>query len=374
MSHWFGAFWPGARSAPGHRLFCASVALVFLAYPLADLVSGRLAGVGAVTAAAGLAAFAALYLRLFWILPWVGHERRTEGLLLLGAIAVLAVALAVRLENDWVALLVYLSVAAALTLPMRLAVPGVLAAAAAAAAIVGRDEPVVVQAMIFGLLVLAVRRLSGLVEELAAARARVAELAVSEERLRLSRDLHDLLGHNLSVIALKAELARRLIDRHEPAAAAEEMRDVESVARESLQEAREAVRGLRRGRLSAELDRAREALEAASIEATVRPDGPLPGELEGILGFAVREATTNVIRHSGAHRCELSVRSTGDTVELEVRDDGVGARENDGDGSGLRGLGERLATVGGTLTAGSAPSGGFHLVARVPLTRRLAPR
>ncbi len=165
-----------------------------------------------------------------------------------------------------------------------------------------------------------------------------------------------------------------MIERHETATAAEEMHDVESVARESLQEAREAVRGLRRGRLSAELDRARDALEAASIETAVRPNGPLPGELEGILGFAVREATTNVIRHSRAHRCELSVRSTGDTVELEVRDDGVGARETQGDGSGLRGLGERLAEVGGTLTAGSASSGGFHLVARIPLTRTLAPR
>jgi two-component system sensor histidine kinase DesK len=365
---WFGAFWPGAMSAPSHRLFCGLVALVFLAYPLADLVSGGVTGGGAVAAAAALAAFAALYLRLFWILPWVGDERRAEGWVLLGAIALLAIGLAAPLEDEWTALMVYLSVAAGLALPIRLAFAGVLATAAVAAVMVGVDEPVVVQALVFGMLVLAVRRLSALVEELAAARARVAELAVSEERLRLSRDLHDLLGHNLSVIALKGELARRLIERDEPAAAAEEMRDVESVARASLQDAREAVRGLRRGSLAAELGRAREALDAASIEATVRDDGQLPGQIEGILAFVVREATTNVIRHSKARRCEFAVRRAAETAELEVRDDGVGPPDSRAEGSGLRGLGERLAEAGGTLEAGAAPGGGFRVLARIPLS------
>lgn len=369
MKHWFGALWPGARSAPWHRLFCASVALVFLAYPLADLASGRLTGVAEIAAVAGLATFAVLLFRLFWIVPWVHDERRTEGLLLLGAIATLATALAAVLENEWMALVVYLSVAAALVLPIRLAVAGVVAAAAAAAVIVGADEPVVIQALMFGLLILAVRRLSGLVEELEAARARVADLAVSEERLRLSRDLHDLLGHNLSVIALKSELARRLIERDEPAAAAEEMREIESVARDSLDEAREAVRGLRRGNLGAELGRAREALEAARIDVTVRTDDPLPGEIGDILGFAVREATTNVIRHSRARSCELALRRAGETTELEVRDDGLGVADSPGEGSGLRGLGERLTAAGGTLETGPAPGGGFRLLARIPMSR-----
>lgn len=367
VSRWFGALWPGASRAPWHRLSCAFVCLVFLAYPLADLASGRLAGAAALAAATGLATFAALYIRLFWILPWLGDERRTEGMVLLGAIAVLAVALAAQLEDGWVALVCYLSVAAALALPTRPAVGGVVAATVAAAAIVGPEEPVVVQTLLFGLLVLAVRRLSGLVEELEAARARVAELAVSEERLRLSRDLHDLLGHNLSVIALKSELARRLTEREEPAAAAEEMRDVESVARESLQEAREAVRGLRSATLGSELDRAREALEAAGIEVALRTDGPLPAGIEAPLAFAVREATTNVLRHSRAGRCALEVRRSRDHAEVEVRNDGVGPPDSQADGSGLRGLGERLAEAGGTLNAGLASGGGFALIARVPL-------
>jgi two-component system, NarL family, sensor histidine kinase DesK len=374
VKHWFGAMWPGARSAPAHRLFCGVVALLFLAYPLGDLAGGGLDGPAAVAAGAGLLAFGALYLRLFWILPWVGDERRIEGWVLLGAIAALAIGLAGAFENEWMALMVYLGIAAALALPVRLAAAGVVATAVVAAVMVGVDDPVVVQALVVGLLILAVRTLSALVEELAAARARVAELAVSEERLRLSRDLHDLLGHNLSVIALKGELARKLLERDEPVAAAEEIRDVEAVARESLHEAREAVRGLRRGSLAAELGRAREALGAASIETTVREEGPLPAHIEGILAFVVREATTNVIRHSGAHRCELAVRRTGDTAELEVHDDGVGPPESSGEGSGIYGLGERLAEAGGTLETGPAPGGGFRLLARIPLSTQVAAR
>ncbi|MBW3608949.1 MAG: sensor histidine kinase [Actinobacteria bacterium] len=374
VSGWFGAFWFDPRSAPWHRLACGSAGLLFLAYPLADLAGGRRSGLEEALAAAGLAAFIGLYLRLFWILPWLADARRAEGLTLVGAIAALAVSLAGALGGEWIGLLVYLSVAAALALPMRVAPAGVATAAAVAAALAGADESVVLQALMFGVLVLAVRRLAGLVAELDAARARVAELAISEERLRLSRDLHDLLGHNLSVIALKGELARRLIERDEPLAAAHEIHDVEAVARQSLQEAREAVRDLRRGSLATELERARDALEAASIEATVRADGPLPEAIEAILGFAVREATTNVIRHSGARRCELAVRQADETVELEVHDDGAGVTDAGGDGSGLRGLGERLAEAGGTLQTGCAPDGGFRLVARVPVPRTLATR
>jgi two-component system sensor histidine kinase DesK len=201
-----------------------------------------------------------------------------------------------------------------------------------------------------------------------AARGRVAELAVSEERLRLSRDLHDLLGQNLSVISLKSQLARKLLGR-DPEAAEREIRDVESVARTSLREARAVVRGLRTASVAAELDRAREALEVAGIEVAVRIDGPPLADLDGPLAFVVREGTTNVIRHSRARRCEIAVRRTGDGVEVEIRDDGVASDGAAGQGSGLRGLAERVAEVGGTLDAGPAPGGGFRLLARVPLAR-----
>jgi two-component system sensor histidine kinase DesK len=146
------------------------------------------------------------------------------------------------------------------------------------------------------------------------------------------------------------------------------------VARSSLQEARAAVRGLRRTSLAAELDGARAALEAAGIETDVRPAGPLPAGVETLLGFSVREGATNVIRHSGASRCEIVVRQVGDSAELEVSDDGVGTASAAGEGSGLRGLAERMAEAGGALEAGPAANGGFRLVARVPIATSTHPR
>lgn len=361
---WFALF--GAHNTPGGRLLCMGCALLLLVFPLADLASGRLSPGATILAATGLAAFAAAYLRLFWILPRMADERRAEGFALLVAVAVLAVVLGAAIGQEWLGLLVYLSVAAALTLPTRVALAGVLGAMVAALAIVGGFDPVVFQTLLFGLLLIAVRRLMELVWELEATRDQVAALAVSEERLRLARDLHDLLGRNLSVIALKSELARKLLGR-DPAAAEREVRDVESVARESLQEARAAVLGLRRASLASEIEGARDALAAAGIQVTVHTGDPLPAAVEAPLAFAVREATTNVLRHSRARRCDVALRSAGDCAVLEVRDDGIGGSDSPERGSGLRGLGERMAQVGGTLQAGPAPGGGFKLVAALPI-------
>jgi two-component system sensor histidine kinase DesK len=363
---WFGLF--GGHSDPKGRLLCIATALVFLAFPLADLLSGRLSRGSQIVAAAGLTAFAAIYLRLFWILPSIATERRAEGAALLGTLAALSIALSIAFGDDWLGLLIYLSVAVALTLPTRFALAAIAAVAAIAVAIAG-EIAVAVQVVTFGVLLVAVRRLMELVQELDAARSRVAEFAVSEERLRLSRDLHDLLGQNLSLISLKSQLARKLLVR-DPEAAEREMRDVESVARTSLQEARATVRGLRGASLPVELDRAREALEAAGIDIAVRADGALPAEVDGPLAYVVREGATNVIRHSRAGRCEIVVRRTADVAEVEIRDDGVGTPDAGGEGSGLRGLGERLAEVGGTVDAGPAQGGGFRVIARVPLPGR----
>jgi two-component system sensor histidine kinase DesK len=368
---WFALF--GAHNTPGGRLLCMGCALLFLVFPVADLASGRLSASATILAVGGLAAFAAAYLRLFWILPRMADERRAEGLGLLAAVAVLAVVLGAALGQEWLGLLVYLSVAAALTLQTRIALAGVVGATVAALAIVGGLDDVVLQTLLFGLLLIAVRRLMELVWELEATRDQVAALAVSEERLRLARDLHDLLGRNLSLIALKSELARKLLGR-DPVAAEREVRDVEVVARESLQEARAAVLGLRRPSLASEIEAARDVLTAADIEVTVRTGDPLPATVEPPLAFAVREATTNVLRHSRARRCDIALRSGGDGAVLEVRDDGIGAGDPPERGSGLRGLGERMAAAGGTLEAGPAPGGGFRLVAGVPIAKPRAVR
>ncbi|MFB6753100.1 sensor histidine kinase [Streptomyces sp. NPDC056353] len=214
----------------------------------------------------------------------------------------------------------------------------------------------------------AILSLSDAVRQLRAAREELATRAVAEERLRFSRDLHDLLGHTLSVIVVKSEAARRLAPRDLDAALTQ-ITDIESVGRQALTEVREAVTGYREGSLGTELDRARSALDAADVEAVVRRSGPpLPPQTEALLGWVVREAVTNVVRHSGASRCEIAVSGGADRVRLTVTDDGTGvAGQTQGPGTGLTGLTERLATAGGSLTAGVEPRGGFSVTAELPV-------
>ncbi|CAL9438911.1 hypothetical protein SUDANB150_05402 [Streptomyces sp. enrichment culture] len=214
----------------------------------------------------------------------------------------------------------------------------------------------------------AILSLSDAVRQLRAAREELATRAVAEERLRFSRDLHDLLGHTLSVIVVKSEAARRLAPRDLDAALTQ-ITDIESVGRQALTEVREAVTGYREGSLGTELDRARSALSAADVDPVVRRSGPpLPPQAEALLGWVVREAVTNVVRHSGASRCEIAVAGSADRVRLTVTDNGTGAGSSaQGPGTGLTGLRERLATAGGSLTAGAEPRGGFSVTAELPV-------
>ncbi|CAM5297251.1 Sensor histidine kinase OS=Streptomyces tendae OX=1932 GN=GUR47_10930 PE=4 SV=1 [Streptomyces tendae] len=214
----------------------------------------------------------------------------------------------------------------------------------------------------------AILSLSDAVRQLRAAREELATRAVAEERLRFSRDLHDLLGHTLSVIVVKSEAARRLAPRDLDAALTQ-ITDIESVGRQALTEVREAVTGYREGSLGTELDRARSALSAADVDPVVHRSGPpLPPQAEALLGWVVREAVTNVVRHSGASRCEIAVAGSADRVRLTVTDNGTGAAlSSQGPGTGLTGLRERLATAGGSLTAGVEPRGGFSVTAELPV-------
>lgn len=217
----------------------------------------------------------------------------------------------------------------------------------------------------------AILSLAEAVRELRAAREELARRAVEKERLRFSRDLHDLLGHTLSVIVVKSEAARRLAPRDMDAALAQ-ITDIESVGRQALTEIREAVTGYREGSLSTELDRARSALEATGIEPVVRHSGaPLAAQTEALLGWVVREAVTNAVRHSGAGRCEITVEGSAERVLLRVVDDGRGPSATVGvggtGGTGLKGLTERLAAAGGRLEAGTGPRGGFVVTAELPV-------
>ncbi|MFF0015119.1 sensor histidine kinase [Streptomyces sp. NPDC005374] len=235
----------------------------------------------------------------------------------------------------------------------------------------------------------AIMSLSEAVRQLREAREELARRAVEEERLRFSRDLHDLLGHTLSVIVVKSEAARRLAPRDLDAALLQ-VTDIESVGRQALTEIREAVTGYREGSLSTDLDRAASALHAAGIEPVVRRSGPpLAAQTEVLLGWVVREAVTNAVRHSGARRCEISVEGSAERVRLRVWDDGPGAPAGTGTpaaesdraeepvtapapapgigGTGLKGLTERLAAAGGRLEAGPGPRGGFVVRAELPV-------
>ncbi|MEU2581947.1 sensor histidine kinase [Streptomyces avermitilis] len=217
----------------------------------------------------------------------------------------------------------------------------------------------------------AILSLAEAVRELRAAREELARRAVEEERLRFSRDLHDLLGHTLSVIVVKSEAARRLA-RRDLEAALLQVTDIESVGRQALTEIREAVTGYREGSLTTELDGARSALSAASVDPVVRQSGPpLTPQTEALLGWVVREAVTNVVRHSDATRCEITVDGTPDRVRLKITDNGTGATVSEPleglGGTGLKGLTERLAAAGGSLEAGRAPRGGFLVTAELPV-------
>jgi two-component system sensor histidine kinase DesK len=202
-------------------------------------------------------------------------------------------------------------------------------------------------------------------QQLSQAREQIARLAVGEERLRFARDLHDLLGHSLSVIALKSELAGRLV-KNTPGLAAHEVGDIEKVARDALREVRDAVAGYRQPTLAAELAGAGEALTAAGIEFHVDQDhAPLPPTVEAVLGWTVREGVTNVMRHSEATRCAIRITSKDSQATVEVVDNGRGGTPEAG--SGLRGLRERVLERGGTLTAEPLPHEGFRLRVTLPL-------
>ncbi|MGW7411638.1 sensor histidine kinase [Streptomyces sp. NPDC054863] len=232
--------------------------------------------------------------------------------------------------------------------------------------------------LISGLVTSAILTLAETVKELRETRQELARTAVEKERLRFSRDLHDLLGHTLSVIVVKSEAARRLAPR-DLEAALRQVSDIESVGRQALTEIREAVTGYREGSLSTELDGARSALCAAGIEPVVRQSGPpLAPQAEALLGWVVREAVTNAVRHgSGATRCTITVEGTSERVRLEVADDGrvdvataAGGAADPATrtGTGLKGLGERLASAGGSLTSGPGARGGFVVTAQLPVT------
>ncbi len=198
--------------------------------------------------------------------------------------------------------------------------------------------------------------------QLAEARSEITRLAVAEERSRFARDLHDILGHSLTVVAVKAELAGRLV-RLDPDRAEREIADVERLSREALANVRTALAGSREVTLLGEVANARSALDAAGIEAELpHALDDVPADRRELFGWVVREGVTNVIRHSGATRCRVYVTDR----EVKITDNGRGPLSGspvDGarPGVGLMGLRDRVEAFGAALTVGRATEGGFEL-------------
>ncbi|KMO97253.1 sensor histidine kinase [Streptomyces roseus] len=206
------------------------------------------------------------------------------------------------------------------------------------------------------------------VYELDRARELQAQLAVAEERLRFGRDLHDVMGRNLAVIALKSELAVQLARRERPEAV-DQMIEVQRIARESQREVRDVVRGYREADLTVELEGARGVLSAAGMDCRVevRAGRALRPEVQSALGWVVREATTNVLRHGDARSCVISLTAPeSGALTLVVENDGAPEVLAGPPGSGLAGLRERLAALDGALEAGPVGDGRFRLTARIP--------
>jgi two-component system, NarL family, sensor histidine kinase DesK len=188
----------------------------------------------------------------------------------------------------------------------------------------------------------------------------VGRLAKQNEQERIARDLHDVIGHSLSLIAVKSNLANKLLDR-DPAAAKKEMEDIENTAREALREVRATLRGLRFLDLSAELARAQLGLKAAGlkVEKTAQNVGELSAELDSALAFALRESVTNIIRHAGATLVQIEALVDERKARLSVRDDGCGGADRFG--NGLSGLRERIDALGGQLNLESPRGAGTLL-------------
>jgi two-component system, NarL family, sensor histidine kinase DesK len=331
-----------------------------LAFAVSDPSTAEIAAV-----AAGLAAFSALFLVAVM----------TDRPLLPPVLAMLTIAVALTLAVDdafgW--LFAWAGSAATVRLEGRDGVKAWAAVTAVAGATIALAAPEA--ALFWGLtagvsataaLWLLIGGLMRANEALREARAELAEMAVAEERLRFSRDLHDLLGHDLSLIALKAELAGKLLPARADQAATE-VEHIRDLTRSALDQVREAVDGYRRPTLSSELAGAKVALEAAGIELEVdAADGTLDPEVASVLAWAVREGATNAIRHSGARHAAITLREREGRTELEIADDGRGAPPHEGGGHGLTGLRERVQSVGGTVEAGAGPGGGYRVTVRVP--------
>jgi two-component system sensor histidine kinase DesK len=352
--------------------------LVYLAIPIGSAWSHHQLA-ASVAGTALVVAFAWCYLFLV-PLGWWGARGASYSYLIVGTLLIVTVSATAVIGLNGLWMLIFVSAATIILLPSRVALTIVAGFAVTSAVmpqfigpwnIKGVQWDMGASVALASLAVFGFSRLIRANAELAAMREEVATLAAERERMRIARDLHDLLGHSLTTVTVKAALAARLFDQ-DPARARQEIAEVEALARESLADVRAAVAGYREVRLATELATAREVLAAAGIDAQLPGvvEGMSP-EVGGLFGWVVREGVTNVVRHSKAK----SVRITLDASGIEIVDDGSGCeRKANGQpatthtGSGLAGLAERADALGGRLLAGPVDGSatGFRLRVEVP--------
>jgi two-component system sensor histidine kinase DesK len=368
-----GWSWPTELSGPPTRAgriagaVLSGMFLIYLVNPV-NRAFGEPHPVGVrLVIVATVALYVALYLRVTFRRPWYSRRARVAVVAVMFACGI---TLAVFLGPDNLLFMTYAISVALVQLPPLIGLLlglGVTSALLIGTAIV-EGSPDWNAASILVVLTIALfgtRQVIAANVELRAARDEIATLAVAEERARMARDLHDVLGHSLTTITVKAGLARRILESSgDDQRAIAELRDVEHLSRTALGEVRSTVSGYRKASLAAELVGARVALQAAEIEADLpHAVDNVPAELQEPFAYVLREGVTNVIRHSNARHCAVRLGESW----IEVRDDGTSAAAFSGSGHGLDGLRERLAKVGGSLAAGSEPSGGFVVRASVPV-------
>jgi signal transduction histidine kinase len=294
------------------------------------------------------------------------QDARRGGRWGLAVMAVLAFVPLDTFGRNWVGVAGFLVGSLTMTLPVRTTVPLSGAAVALAGAMTGLHSgsalagiDASISVLVTGLLVYGLLRLARTLRELYKADEILARDASVQERLRVARDLHDLLGHNLAGILLKGELAVRLADR-DPGRAAAELSEIATLAHSAQEELGTVLGGPAELTFQSELSAAVPILKAADIATEIETStAPLPAETSAALGVVLREAVTNLLRHSSAAHCRITLAITADSVRLEVANDGLSG-EVTPPGSGIGNLNVRLAELGGTLTAG--PDNGWYLL------------
>lgn len=402
-----GRISPGRQIAvnPTLRMVFSCIWLVYLAGPVAGLFRQHYSPLWIAGGIALTAVFCGSY---FWLLlRWDAPRSRWSmaGLVLLFVLAI--VACTVFSAAKWNVVWIYVAAAAGMVPRSRRHATWAVVAAGVcylAVSVAGHDQigdylSTLLPVVMIGFIMIGGRRQSELMGDLRAAREEVERMAAAQERLRLARDLHDLTGQSLSTITLKSELAARLVQQlpggPERDRAADELEQVAEVSRQALSDIRQAISGYRRPTLAVEIITARGALESAGIvphddSQVTLASGTFDPDAEAALAWCLREAVTNVIRHSGARNCRITLTRRSGTVSLTVRDDGRSSRPDEsavhtplavstalsrpgpesGQGTGLRGMSERLAAVGGELELSPGPDG-FALTATVPAGKRV---